>query len=86
MTIASKRINARLPAEVARKVSYLAERTGSSTTRVVIASIEHYYESVATNAPADILTRAGFIGCADGPTDLSQSYKRDLAFSLAKKS
>ena len=35
--------------------------------------------------PFDALKKAGFIGCAPGPTDLSANYKKDLAASLARK-
>lgn len=83
---ASKRINARLPPELARKVAYLERRTGKSTTEVLLASIEQYYGAVVgEHGLADILGRAGFVGCADGPTDLSASYKTDLVPSLARK-
>jgi hypothetical protein len=81
------RINARLPPEVARKVAYLERRTNMTTTEVVLASIEAYYDAVAKEeaAPADVLARAGFVACAEGPADLSTSYKADLARSLRKK-
>lgn len=35
--------------------------------------------------PLAILKNAGFIGCADGPADLSTSYKAELAQSLRRK-
>ncbi len=81
------RINARLPAEVARKVAYLERRTNMSTTQVVLESIERYYAALTAEgeAPADLLAQAGFVGCADGPATLSGSYKKLLARSLGNK-
>ncbi len=82
-----RRINARLPADVARKVTYLERQRNLSTTQVLLESIEHYYLAMteAQGAAADRLERAGFVGCAAGPADLSTTYKADLARSLEKK-
>ena len=88
MTIVkSSRINARLPAEVARKLAYLESRTKTSTTEVILASIERYYAAVSAeeSTPARLLEEAGFIGCANGPASLSSSYKQTLARSLGSK-
>jgi hypothetical protein len=81
------RINARLPAEVARKVAYLERRTNMSTTEVVLASIERYYAAMTEGegTAAQALAQAGFIGCAEGPADLSSSYKSGQTRSLGKK-
>ncbi len=60
-----------------------------STTEVLLASIERYYaamtEGRAEGTAARALAEAGFIGCAEGPADLSSSYKSGLTRSLAKK-
>ena len=81
------RINARLPAEVARKVAFLEKRTQKTTTQVVIDSIELYYESLKEGSATavDLLEQSGFIGCAAGPADLSSTYKAKLARSLSNK-
>ncbi len=83
----ARRINARLPPDVARKVAYLEKRTRKSTTEVVVESIEHYYAALREEggAAARTLERAGFVGCATGPTDFSSSYKADLARSMGGK-
>jgi hypothetical protein len=80
------RINARVPAEVARKVAYLERRTKMSTTEVVTESIDRYYAAIVDGegSPAEVLERAGFVAWGRGPDDLSVSYKADLAQSLAK--
>jgi hypothetical protein len=81
------RINARLPPDVARKVAYLERRKHMSTTQVLRESIEHYYAAVTQEkgTAAETLERAGFVGCASGPADLSSSYKAELASSVGKK-
>jgi hypothetical protein len=79
------RINARLDADLARKVRALCHRTGRSTTEIVKESLEAYYQTVTrSSSPATAL--ASLIGCATGPTDLSESYKHHLTQSLERKS
>jgi hypothetical protein len=79
------RINARLSAELARKVEALRKRTGRSTTAIVKASLESYYVAVTgADTPAALL--ADLVGCASGPSDLSRSYKGELARSVLRKS
>ena len=79
------RINARLDADLARKVRALCHRTGRSTTEIVKESLEAYYQTVTRSSnPAAAL--ASLVGCADGPTSLSATYKNDLTQSLARKS
>jgi hypothetical protein len=78
------RINARLDADLARKVRALRKRTGRSTTEIVKASLESYYLAVTgQEGPAALLS--DLIGCTSGPLDLSETYKRDLTKSLLRK-
>jgi len=78
------RINTRLDAVLARKVRDLGKRTGQSTTELVKASLESYYVAVTEKAtPASLL--AELIGCAEGPPDLSGTYKNALVQSLRRK-
>jgi hypothetical protein len=78
------RINARVDPDLARKVRALRDRTGRSTTEIVKASIEAYYDSVTGSAnPAALLSE--LIGCANGPADLSATYKRHLTESMVRK-
>ena len=85
MTTKDERINARLGQELARKLDYLAERTQRSTSDVVRESIAAYYRALEESPapPADALR--DFVGCADGPRDLSSKYRRELERSLADK-
>jgi hypothetical protein len=81
----STRLNARIDAELARKVALLRAKTKQSTTDVVRAALECYYEQVTKVPTADALRSSGFVGCADGPSDLSSDYKRHLIDSLSRK-
>jgi hypothetical protein len=86
-TAKSARVNARLSASSARKLAYLQKARGLSATEVIQRAIDRYHEAATDEraSPAEILARAGFIGCADGPVDLSSGYKSDLSTSLQKK-
>jgi Ribbon-helix-helix protein, copG family len=78
------RINARLDADLARKVRALRDRTGQSTTEIVKTSLESYYRSIVRGVnPAALLSE--LIGCSSGPPDLSTTYKRRLTESLVRK-
>lgn len=83
----SSRINARLPPELARKAAYLERRLNLSTTEVLKEAIERLYESVHDERghAEELLTSAGFLGCADGPEALSTEYKSELRRSLDLK-
>jgi hypothetical protein len=80
----TRRINARLDPELARKVDVLRRQTGKSTTDILKSSLESYYVIVTRDRnPAARL--ADFVGCATGPRNLSSDYKRELVRSLARK-
>ena len=80
----TERLNARIDAELARKVKYLRARTQKTTTEVVKASIEAYFEQMSRReTAADVL--AEFVGSAQGDPELSGKYKALLATSLRHK-
>jgi hypothetical protein len=80
----TRRINARLPPELAEKLAELRRRTGKSVTDLLQDALESYYEaSRATDRPAALL--ADFVACMDGPPGLSSTYKKDLRRSLVRK-
>ena len=80
----TSRINARVDPELARKVKYLQKQTGGSVSDVVKASIEAYFAQVQERQrPLDVL--GDFIGCAEGPANLSEEYKSELTRSLEGK-
>ncbi len=81
----TRRINARIDAALATKLTELQQRTGQSTTEILQVALERYYESVhRVNDPAQALQ--SFIGCASGPRELAANYKAALTRSLRKKS
>jgi len=81
------RINARLDKALARKVSLVRKRTRRSLSLIVKESLTRYCDAELGDGgePLAILKSVGFIGCADGPEDLSAGYKKDLARSLGRK-
>lgn len=71
------RINARIDEELARKLDELRRRTGRSTTELVRASIEAYYEAEQERQhPGELL--AGLVGVGDAGAELSSDYKELL--------
>jgi hypothetical protein len=84
--VGTRRLNARLDEELAKKVRFIKRRTSQSDTELVKASIELYYEKLrheSATAPADTL--AEFIGCAEGERGLSARYKELLGPTLGRK-
>ena len=80
-----ERINARLGEELARKLDYLAERTQKSTSDVVRESIAAYYRALEESPAPPAEALRDFVGCADGPRDLSSKYKDELGRTLTDK-
>lgn len=81
------RINARLPAGLARKVSEVRRRTGKSVSEIVTQSLERFCDAELKQHPPayEIMSASGFIGCAEGPGDLSATYKERLGSSWRHK-
>jgi predicted DNA-binding protein len=84
---ATGRVNARLDADAAEKLATLAKDEGRSISDVLRAAIERYYEQsrAAHVAAIGALERNGFVGCAEGDSDLSKTYKHHLTNSLRRK-
>jgi hypothetical protein len=85
--LSESRINARLDEALARKVSLVCKRTHRSVSQIVKESLTRFCDEQLCEGgePLALLKSAGFIGCADGPADLSSSYKKDLTRSLGRK-
>jgi predicted DNA-binding protein len=83
----ANRINARLDDELARKVELVRKRTNRTVSQIVQESLLRYCEQELAdgNDSASILKATRFVGCADGPADLSSTYKTDLVQSLRRK-
>ena len=86
----STRINARLEVALAKKLQRAQAVTHKSVTEIVSESLERYCDvliSSDSGCPTAYqrMADAGFIGCAEGPADLSTTYKAQLAESLGRK-
>lgn len=83
----TQRVNARLDESRAGKLAALCRETGASVTEVIQEAIDVMYErhrQRATKAK-EIFERVGFIGAAEGPPDLSETYRSELTELLEKK-
>jgi hypothetical protein len=74
------RVNARLDGASGRKLAYLERQTGWSISEIVRKALDAYYSHFKSSKgePRAVLERSGFIGCADGPRELSNTYKDHL--------
>jgi hypothetical protein len=84
---AAHRINARLDDDLARRVNLVRKRKRRSASQIVQEALARYCDQELGEGgePLAILRSAGFIGCADGPADLSSNYKQELTRSLRRK-
>lgn len=81
------RINARLDSARTEKLKELQLRTHLSASEIVKRAIDllHRQQANQYRERLDALLSSDFIGCAEGPTDLSSNYKQRLAESLETK-
>ena len=61
--------------------------TDSRASEIIKQVIEVLYECVLqTSGQSDkLLTNTGFVGCGDGPQDLSMTYKGELGAPIRSK-
>lgn len=83
----TKRINARLTVQTAKRLVELARDMGSNMSEVITKSIESYYFRATPERknPFKIFQEVGFLGCGKADPDLSIKYKSYLTKSLEKK-
>lgn len=79
------RINARISADLARKLTVLRRRTGKSITEIVAASLEAYYAGTAKQPQPAMALLGEFIGSGDADPGLSEDYKAALREDLDAK-
>ena len=81
------RLNARFPDELARKLEALERATGQSTSNVVRAALERYFNEVCGTGRSarDAILASGLIGCGEAEADLSATYKSWLREGLGRK-
>ena len=81
------RVNARLDDVRAAKLAQLQSLTRSSASDVLKRAIDqlHREQMARSREKLESLTSSDFIGCAEGPQDLADDYKRYIAGDLADK-
>lgn len=81
------RVNARLDEARAAKLVELRALTGQSASEVLKQAIDclHRERTADARNQLDGLPSSDFVGCAEGPADLAEHYKRHLTDSLADK-
>jgi hypothetical protein len=81
------KISARLDAERSRKLDVLMRTTHQGVSEVIKMALDLYYDHVrAGRRPAaELLRAAGFLASGEASPDLSETYKDELARSLADK-
>ena len=81
------RVNARLDEARAAKLMELRSLMGRSTSDVLKQAIDCLHRERRLNARTELagLLSSDFVGCAEGPSDLSENYKQHLLESLATK-
>ena len=81
------RINARLDETTENQLTYIRAATGASVTDIIKRSLNLYYRQIKAETGEGVrkLLKSDFVGCAEGPEDLSGDYKRYLQESLSAK-
>lgn len=80
-------MNARLEKSYEEKLLYLMERGHVGVTSILKRAIDSYYQKVRQDESKalDILESSGFVGGADGASDLSTNYKEELTKTWNEK-
>ena len=81
------RLNARLPEDLARKLEVLEQATGQSTSNVVRAALERYFNEICGpgRSAREAIYQSGLVGCGEAEADLSTTYKSRLREGLGRK-
>ena len=81
------RVNARLDEARAAKLRQLKSSLRVSASEVVKRALDvlHKEQCEGSGAKTKTLLASDFVGCADGPADLSSRYKQHLTEALEAK-
>ncbi len=81
------RINARLDEKTEKELTYIRELTGESVTDAIKYSLSLYSDRLKSSQGKKMreLLDSDFIGCSEGPRDLSGNYKNYLHQALTDK-
>jgi hypothetical protein len=56
--------------------------TGKNTSGVIKAALRLYAQTLPSESPAEIFERCGVLGAIKGPSDLSETYKQRIDYSV----
>ena len=81
------RLNARLSEELAQKLEALERATGQSTSEVVRAALERYFNEICgpDRSAREAIYLSGLVGCGEAEAHLSTTYKSRLSEGLGRK-
>jgi Arc/MetJ-type ribon-helix-helix transcriptional regulator len=87
MSASEIRINARLTGEDARRFRELQRRDHRSASDVIREAVREYHaRHVKPRKSAwEIMSESGFIGCGEGPEDLSTNTRKYMEEALMEK-
>lgn len=81
----TRRINARIDDELARKLAEIEKITGQGTSTIIKLALDAYIERLRSTTAAPKHGLAEYIGCAEGDPELSTRYKDALTASWSAK-
>lgn len=81
------RINARIDEKQLKQLEQIKQQEQMTTTEVVKRALDQYfqYQKSKKQLKIDNLLTSDFIGCAEGPADLSDTYKQKQSEALIEK-
>lgn len=81
------RVNARFAGEDARRVRLVRKLEKQSTSALLRAAVREYTDKrlKPRKSAYEIMLESGFIGCAEGPADLSTNTRKYMQEALKKK-
>ena len=81
-------LNVRLPEELTRKLEALERATNQSTSDVVRAALERYFDEICApgRSARDAISSSGLVGCGEAEADLSATYKARLQEMVSQES
>lgn len=81
------RINARIDEKQVKQLEHIKQREQITTTQVVKRALDLYFQQhkVKKRLKIEQLLSSEFVGCAEGPADLSDNYKQFQSKTLNEK-
>lgn len=83
------RINARLDVQSEQDLLFIKEKTGETVTQIIKELLTEKAETLRDKhkpgSKMQALLKNDFVGCAEGPKDLSTNYKKYFYQGIKKK-